>query len=56
MLVDYEFRQGQLIVSYINEQGNIKLKYFPWANPTKYIVTDDDDKDCPLDFFAVFFR
>lgn len=45
MLVDYEYRQGQLIVSYINKQGNIKLKYYPWANPTKYVVTTDDDQE-----------
>ena len=45
MLVDYEYRMGQLIVSYINKQGNIKLKYYPWANPTKYIMTTDDDKE-----------
>jgi DNA polymerase elongation subunit (family B) len=47
MLVDYEYNSigKQLIVSYINELGNIKLKYYPWANPTKFVITDDDDKD-----------
>lgn len=45
MLVDYEYKNGQLLVSYINKQGNIKLKYYPWANPTKYVVTSDDDKE-----------
>lgn len=43
MLVDYEYRKNNLIVSYINETGNIKLKYFPWSNPTKYITCSDND-------------
>ena len=45
MLVDYEYRNKKLLVSYINEQGNIKLKYYTWNNPTKFIITDDDDPD-----------
>lgn len=45
MLVDYEFRSQKLIVSYIDKNGNIKLKYYPWTNPTKFINCSDDDPD-----------
>ena len=45
MLVDYEYRNKTLITSYIDKVGNIKLKYFPWTNPTKFITTSDDDTE-----------
>lgn len=45
MLVDYQYISKKLLVSYIDEYGNIKLKYYPWNNPTKFIVTDDADPD-----------
>ena len=45
MLIDYEYRQKKLIVSYIDDYGNIKLKYYPWINPTKFITCNDDDPD-----------
>lgn len=45
LLVDYEYRNKKLIVSYIDDNGNIKLKYYPWANPTKFIMCDDDDRE-----------
>ncbi|MFA5585333.1 MAG: DNA polymerase domain-containing protein [Saccharofermentanales bacterium] len=45
MLIDYEYRQKKLIVSYIDDNGNIKLKYYPWNNPTKFIICDDNDSD-----------
>ena len=45
MLVDYEYRNKKLLVSYIDENGNIKLKYHTWQNPTKFIITDDHDSD-----------
>jgi len=43
MLVDYEFRSKKLLISYIDENGNIKLKYHTWNNPTKFVIADDDD-------------
>jgi DNA polymerase elongation subunit (family B) len=45
MLVDYEYRSKKLLVSYIDDFGNIKLKYYPWTNPTKFIMCEDDDVD-----------
>jgi len=44
MLVDYEFKNGNLITSFIDKGGNIKMKYFPWQ-PTKFIVTSDNDPE-----------
>lgn len=45
MLVDYEFRSNNLIVSYINGDGKIKLKYLPWSRPTKFITTHENDPE-----------
>ena len=45
MLIDYEYNNGNLITSYIDGIGNIKLKHFPWKNPTKFISTTDDDPE-----------
>ena len=45
MLVDYEYRNKKLLISYIDDYGNIKLKYHTWNNPTKFVVTHDDDQD-----------
>jgi hypothetical protein len=44
MLVDYEFRNSNIILSYIDKTGQIKLKYKPWQRPTKFITTGDDDR------------
>lgn len=45
MLVDTEFRSNNLILSYVDNQGVIKLKYKPWNNPTKFIKCAEDDKE-----------
>jgi len=33
----------KLVVSYVDKNGDIKLKYFNWDNPMKYITCEDDD-------------
>ena len=45
MLVDTEYRNKNLIVSYIDKSGQIKLKYYPWQSPTKYVVCSDTDEE-----------
>lgn len=45
MLIDSEYKNGNLICSYINDKGNIKLKYYPWNKPTKYIITTGEDNE-----------
>lgn len=47
MLVDYEYKGGNLILSYIDKTGNIKLTYKKWEHPTKFVATtlDDPEKD-----------
>lgn len=45
MLVDYEYLSNNLIISYIDKNGQIKLKYKPWSRPTKFIKTGEDDKE-----------
>jgi len=45
MLVDYEYKNSKLLVSYIAKDGNIKMKYYNWRRPKKYVITDDYDKE-----------
>lgn len=45
MLIDYEYKNKKLLVSYIDNTGNIKLKYYPWENPKKWLVCDEYDSD-----------
>ena len=44
MLIDYEYKNRNLIVSYFDKNGNVKLKYYPWS-PTKFIATSLDDPE-----------
>ena len=43
MIVDYEYKYGQLIISHVDDNKQIKLRYYKWPNPSKYIITDDSD-------------
>lgn len=47
MLVDTQFLTNtkKLVISYVDKSGDIKLKYFNWEEPTKYVTCDDNDKD-----------
>ena len=45
MIIDWEYRQQKLIISYIGDNGHIKLKYYNWPNPQKYVICSDDDRD-----------
>lgn len=45
MICDYEYKNGNLIVSYFDKSGNLKLKYYPWKSPTKFISTSEDDPE-----------
>ena len=47
MLVDTQYLSSskKLIVSYVDQSGDIKLKYYNWENPMKYVICDDSDSD-----------
>jgi len=45
LLVDFEYRNNNLIISYIDSSGQIKLKYRPWSRVTKFITCGDDDPE-----------
>lgn len=45
MLIDFEYKNKKLIVSYIDNNGNIKIKYYDWNSPTKYTICHEDDPD-----------
>jgi DNA polymerase elongation subunit (family B) len=50
MLVDYEFKAGKLVLSYVDETGNVKLKHYNWRNPKKFVVTDEYDPEADKNF------
>jgi hypothetical protein len=45
MLVDFQYltNSKRLVISYVDNTGDIKLKYFEWDNPMKYVTCSDDD-------------
>lgn len=43
MIVNYEWKNGKLLTSYIDTKGNIKFKQYPFNNPMDYVVTNDND-------------
>ncbi len=45
MLVDTQYLSNskKLVVSYVDKSGDIKLKYFDWDNPMKYVTCEDTD-------------
>ncbi len=47
MLLDIQYmvNSKQLVVSYINKGGDIKMKYFTWEQPMKYEVCEHADKN-----------
>jgi DNA polymerase elongation subunit (family B) len=45
MLIDTEYLNGNLVCSYVNKRGKIKLKHYPWRRPTKFITTSNEDPE-----------
>lgn len=47
MLVETQYltNSKKLVVSYVDKTGDIKLKYYDWDNPMKYVSCPDSDKD-----------
>jgi hypothetical protein len=45
MLVDTQYLRNtkKLVVSYVDKQGDIKLKYYNWDNPMKYVKCEEND-------------
>lgn len=43
MIINQEYLNGRLIVSYIDDKGNLKMKNYPWANPTQWAVCSNTD-------------
>lgn len=49
MIVNYEYLNGKLIVSYINKKGNTEFKNYTWHNPTEWKVCSPTDPNRVLD-------
>lgn len=45
MILDFEYSKGKLLVSEVDEKGDIKMNYYPWRNPKKYEICDTSDPE-----------
>lgn len=45
MILDFEYNKGKLIISEIDENGDIKMKYHDWRRPKQFKECDDNDPD-----------
>ena len=54
MLIDTQYlgNSSRLVVSYVDKTGEIKLKYYEWSDPTKYVACEHDDKDKDPDYHS----
>lgn len=43
MIVNYEWKNNKLLVSYIDTKGNLKFKNYPYSNPQNWTVTSETD-------------
>ncbi len=43
MIVNYEYNNGKILVSYITPKGNLKFKNYPWQNPTEWRPCSNTD-------------
>jgi len=45
MLIETQYltNSKKLVVSYVDKSGDIKLKYYNWDNPMKYVACEDSD-------------
>ena len=52
MLVETQYLSNskKLVVSYVDKSGEIKLKYYNWENPMKYVACEDNDAQKHPDF------
>lgn len=47
MLIDTQYLTNtkRLVISYVDKTGDIKLKYYEWDNPQRYVECDNEDTD-----------
>lgn len=43
MIINYEYLNGKLIVSYINKKGNMEFKHYNWQNPLEWKTCSEKD-------------
>ena len=45
MLIDFQYLTNtkRLVISYVDNSGDIKLKYYEWDDPQKFVICSDDD-------------
>lgn len=53
MIINHEYLNGKLILSYIDKDGNLKFKNYNWQNPKQWVVTHDRDPE-KSDFYRTW--
>lgn len=43
MILDYEYKNGKLLLSYFNKKGNIEFKTYDWHSPLQWEICSDKD-------------
>lgn len=43
MIVDYEYKNGKLLVSHISDKGQLQFKNYDWYNPLQWNLTTESD-------------
>lgn len=43
MIVNYEYLNSKLLLSYIDQKGNMKFKNYDWYNPLQWTICSDTD-------------
>lgn len=50
MIVNYEYKNKNLLISYINKNGKLKFKQYPYQKPMQWTICDEKDKDKSLEY------
>ena len=45
MLLDFEYSKGKIILSEVDNNGDIKMSYYPWRKPKKYVSCSESDPE-----------
>lgn len=45
MLLDFEYSKGKIILSELDTNGDIKMSYYPWRRPKKYVSCSESDPE-----------
>lgn len=45
MILDFEYSKSKIVLSEIDDNGDIKMSYYPWRKPKKYVSCSENDPE-----------